>query len=143
MPTRNGAPKTTLFVTLVPEGPQQVPGEVHRVSEHGVALRALEHGASLGLQPLRVGWQLLQPQPCGTDRRRPFHHLRVPLHGSRKRRFINRFLSPITQVTLWLLCNSRDMPPRPSSHFPAVGATVSKTIQAPPQVLFLRPHWTT
>lgn len=92
---------------------------------------ALNTAQPLGLQPSRqprAERQPLQPQPCAGPTIEDPHHLRVPLHGSRKRRFINRFLSPITEVTPWLLCNWRNMPPRPSSHLPAAGATVSKTI---------------
>lgn len=128
-----------------PKGPRQVPGEVHRVGEHCVALCALENSAPLRLQPRRQlgdGGRLLSPQPCGAERRGPLHHLCIPLHGGRKRSFVNRPFSAITKVTLGRRCTTRAMPLRLSRHLLSAGAFVSNTRQAPPQAQLLRPHWT-
>lgn len=147
--TRLRLPQTLLPLTGEghgSKGPRQVPCEVHRVGEHSVAMRTLEHGAPLGLQPPwqpRGRWGLLRPEPSGAKRRRPLHHLRVPLHGSRKRSFVSRLLRAITKVTPRLPWIARAMPPRPRRHLPAAPASVSKTRQAPPQAQFLSPHWTT
>lgn len=111
----------TLEKLLAPRALNRSQGRC-RVSEHGLVLCILDHGAPLWLQPPQqswAGWHLLQPQPCRAEQRRPFHHLHVPLHGSCKRRFINHLLIPITKVTPQLLCKVRATPLQLSCHLPA------------------------
>jgi len=90
MPTRNGASKTTLFVTLEKTiAPRDCNRSQARWTESMSMAWLCTHWNTTHLSGCshRGGRQLLQSQPCGSKQWRPFHHLR-------KRRFINRLNSP-------------------------------------------------